>query len=230
MKVFAISDLHLSGDGDKPMDIFGSQWDHHWDRICEDWKEKVSDEDLVLIAGDISWAMTLQQAVPDLRSIEDLPGKKVLLRGNHDYWWNSLSKVMAALGSTCNVLQNNAFRFGKYLIAGSRGWMIPGEQTTAQDQKIFLRELQRMTLSLEAAERMRESGDRLIIMTHYPPFNEKFEPSEMTALFEEHRANTVLYGHLHGRSASLAPDGVLGTIRYQLTSCDHLDFKLFGPV
>ena len=226
MKIFAVSDLHLSGDCPKPMDIFGQNWENHWDKIREDWQSRVGDGDLVLIAGDISWAMTLEQAKVDLDEVDALPGKKVILRGNHDYWWGSLSKVAAAMGPSCCPLQNNALRYGRCLIAGSRGWTVPGSNTNGQDRKIYARELQRLKLSLDQAKAQRREGDMLIVMTHFPPFNERQEPSEVTELLEACGVDQVIYAHLHGYHQKNAFDGELRGIPYQLTSCDHLGFKL----
>ncbi len=140
MKVFAIGDLHLSGAVDKPMDVFGVAWDKHFLRIQTYWRERVATEDVVLIPGDISWAMHLDEAKPDLEFIANLPGEKILVRGNHDYWWNSLSKVRAALPPTIRALQNDSIRFDGVSIAGSRGWSCPGTSGfTASDEKIYER-------------------------------------------------------------------------------------------
>lgn len=226
MKIFAVSDLHLSGDSPKPMDVFGEDWANHWEKICDDWRQKVGDDDLVLISGDISWAMTLDQARVDLDAIDRLPGKKVLLRGNHDYWWASLSKVNAALGDSCTALQNNVLRFGRCLVAGSRGWTVPGTNTEAQDIKIYKRELGRLELSLRQAQQQRGSDDILVVMTHYPPFNERQQPSEVTDLLEAYHADFVIYGHLHGYYEKHAFNGMLRGIPYYLTSCDHLNFSV----
>jgi len=230
MKIFAVSDLHLSGDCPKPMNIFGQDWENHWEKIQDDWRSQVGENDLVLIGGDISWAMTLEQAKVDLDQIQALPGKKVLLRGNHDYWWGSLSKVAAAMGPSCCPLQNNALRYGRCLVAGSRGWTVPGTNTDGQDKKIYARELQRLQLSLDQAKKMRKEEDMLIVMTHFPPFNERQEPSEVTALLESYQVDYVIYGHLHGYYQRHAFDGELRGIPYQLTSCDHLGFSIFQIV
>ena len=227
MKIFAVSDLYLSGNCPKPMDVFGQNWENHWGKIQDDWRSRVSDEDLVLIAGDISWAMTLEQAQVDLDQIDALPGKKVILRGNHDYWWGSLSKVEAAMGASCRPLQNNALRYGKCLVAGSRGWTVPGSNSDGQDKKIYARELQRLKLSLDQAKAMRREDDFLIVMTHFPPFNERQEVSEVTELLEAYRVDYVIYAHLHGYYQRNAFDGRLRDIPYQLTSCDHLGFGVF---
>jgi len=224
MRVFAIGDLHLSLAQPKPMDIFGTHWSDHWSRIRENWAAVgISDGDLVLIPGDISWAMNLRDAAMDLSSIGELPGVKVFIRGNHDYWWNSLSKVRTALPTGAYAIQNDALRFPGVVVCGTRGWTCPGSAGFAQeDNKLYLRELIRMEMSLNEAEKLRTEGDRLIAMIHYPPFNERREPSGFTELFERHGADVVVYGHLHGRSCRTAFEGTLNRVDYALTSCDHL--------
>ena len=153
MRLFAIGDLHLPGGDDKPMDVFDPGWNGHFFRISEDWRERVSPEDTVLIPGDISWALQLGNALPDLQAIGELPGRKILLKGNHDYWWTSLSRVRAALPEGMQVLQYDAIDLGDIVICGSRGWNQPTEDTPLEkeDEKIYLRELQRLELSLQAA-------------------------------------------------------------------------------
>ena len=185
MHVYAISDPHLSFTEDKPMSVFGAVWENHWDEITADWKAKVQSDDVVLIAGDISWAMYLQDAVKDLELIGALPGTKILIRGNHDYWWSGISKVRAVLPEGTYCLQNDALKIGKYVFAGSRGWSVPetGAAQSAEDAKIFEREIIRMELSLTAADKLREEGDKLIAMIHYPPFNSRYENSPFTKLF-----------------------------------------------
>ena len=221
MRVFAISDLHLSGAAPKPMDIFGRRWTDHWARIQNNWHALgIGEEDAVLIAGDISWAMTLEQAAVDLKEIAALPGRKILLRGNHDYWWNSLTKVRQALHPTVMAIQNDALRIGDFCFCGSRGWTVPGSANfKADDRKIYERELLRMSLSLEAAQKL---GGRIIAMIHYPPFNERQEPSGFVELFEQKGVELVVYGHLHGKSCLSAFEGSIRGVEYRLTSCDHL--------
>ena len=225
MKVFAIGDLHLSGADPKPMDIFGSHWGNHFERIREDWLQRVSQEDLVLIPGDISWAMKLEDAVVDLDSIGALPVQKVLTRGNHDYWWKSPTKIRARLLPGTYVLQNDSIQFGGVTVCGSRGWVSPGGLGYKQeDEKIYQREVLRMGLSLQAAKKPPDG--KLVVMIHYPPFNERQEPSGFVELFEQYGVDLVVYGHLHGKSCRSAFEGRLGSVEYRLTSCDHLGFKL----
>lgn len=227
MKIFAISDLHLSGHSPKPMDVFGSHWEGHWGRIRDAWISAVSEEDAVLLPGDISWAMTIEQAAPDLAEIGSLPGAKALLRGNHDYWWGSVNRVRSALPKGMYAVQNDCLRFGNAVICGTRGWTCPGSSSWegAEDEKIYLREQIRLRLTLDAAKRLLSAGDTLIAMLHFPPFNERLEQSGFTALLEEYGVNAVLYGHLHGIPAGSAFEGARNGVTYHMVSCDYLGFK-----
>ena len=221
--IYAISDLHLGNSVDKPMEIFGKHWEGHFDKIKKDWLEKVSPEDVVLIAGDTSWAMSLEEAKSDFEALAALPGEKVILRGNHDYWWQSLGKVRDALPEGFFVVQNNVVRIGKYLFCGSRGWTT--ESDAAEDKKIYDRELIRLELSLSAMEKARQEGDVVIGMTHYPPFDLTQEPTPVTELFTKHKVSTVVYGHLHGNVYAKKRIYIAG-VEYLLTSCDLVAFSL----
>ena len=227
MKVFAISDLHLSSVVQKPMDIFGPGWDDHFERIKKDWNKKVQDDDLVIIAGDISWGMYLEEAKPDLDLIGSLPGKKVILRGNHDYWWKSISKVREILPNNMFAVQNDCLRFDNVLVCGTRGWTVPEtEFKSNEDEKIFNRELIRLELSLQEMQKQRKDGDYVIVMVHYPPFNSTMKASAVTEIIEKYNPDYVIYGHLHGRNCRVKLDYTLNGIRYLLTSCDQIDCKL----
>lgn len=227
MKVFGISDLHLSINNPKPMDIFGGAWSNYLDDIEASWNEKVSDDDIVLIAGDISWAMTLENVKPDLEYIGKFKGKKVILRGNHDYWWHSISTIRKLLPENMYAVQNDCIRIENVLIGGSRAWTTPEKDfTTLDDKKIYDRELIRMKLSLENMKKMRKDGDRVIFMTHFPPFNSKLESSEFTKLFTEYKVDCVVYGHLHGENCRVIPSFSLDGVRYYLTSCDLVNNTL----
>ena len=228
MKVYAISDLHLSGNNPKPMDIFGGSWANYMQEIEADWRAKVADDDVVLIAGDISWAMHLADAQSDLDRICALPGKKAFIRGNHDYWWKAIGAVRAALSGGGFAVQNDCVRIGNVLVCGSRGWTTPENAggVSAEDKKIYEREVGRMRLSLAAMEKMRADGDRVAVMIHYPPFNGRFEPSPFTALFGEHRVDAVVYGHLHGNLGRVCLRREIDGIPYYLTSCDLVRNRL----
>ena len=225
MTVYAIGDLHLPAGDDKPMDIFGAHWEHHFERICEDWLRNVGVNDVVLLPGDISWAMRLSDARQDLDSIGRLPGVKVITRGNHDYWWSSISRVREALTGNTYALQNDAIRLGDMLIAGTRGWILPTDGVAADDVRIFERECARLRLSLERARRM-DKDAMLICMLHYPPLTEQVRDTAMTQLMKEFGVSHVVYGHLHGPSLAGAFRGVDCGIEYHQVSCDGLGFKL----
>lgn len=228
MKIFAISDPHLSFDDLKPMNIFGSVWDNHWEDIVKDWNERVSDEDVVLIAGDISWAMKLEDAKRDLELIGKQKGKKVIIRGNHDYWWSSYKKVKDIIPEGLYAIQNNAVKFGKVIICGSRGWSVPelGVETEEQDVKLYEREKLRLEMSLKDAISMKEEGDVIIAMMHFPPFNSRYLSSHYTDLFKEYGVTSVVYGHLHGNASRTQLIYEKQGVKYYLTSCDKLNNSL----
>ena len=227
MKIYAISDLHISTNTNKPMDVFGGNWVGYLDKIKCDWQEKVTDDDLVLIGGDISWAMNLDDAKKDVESLKDLKGIKVMIKGNHDYWWSGIGKVRDMLPQGFYALQNDSIRFDGVVICGSRCWSVPGSPDfNEQDRKIYLRETERLKLSLSSAKKIMQDGDKLVALVHYPPFNVKREDSEFTKIFEEFGVDTVIYGHLHGKSVRADKIVVKNGIKYYLTSCDQVDNKL----
>ncbi|MEG1613641.1 MAG: metallophosphoesterase [Clostridia bacterium] len=227
MKIFSISDLHLSFSSDKPMDIFGDAWANYFEEITLDWQKKVADDDIVLIAGDISWAMSLENAIVDMLEVSKLKGKKVIIRGNHDYWWSSYAKVKAATkGLEIYPIQNNAIRFDGYVICGTRGWSIANEGANEDDKKIFNREIIRLEISLKEAVSKLQTGDKLIAMVHYPPFDVNFANTPFTDLMEKYGVNKVVYGHLHGANCRSALNISKNGIEYYLTSCDKLANKL----
>lgn len=226
MRIFAISDLHLSNSTDKPMNIFGSIWDNHFEQISEDWENRVDNDDVVLIAGDISWAMYLDDVKKDLVAIAALPGTKVLIRGNHDYWWTSYTKVKEVLPSSIFCIQNNAIRLKDYIICGTRGWFI-AEKNQENDAKYINRELIRLELSITQAKKLQQNQhDKIIVMLHYPPFNSRLEDTAFTDLISKHNISTVVYGHLHGKNIRYTPIVNKGNTNYYLTSCDILENKL----
>ena len=225
MKIFAISDLHISSNGDKPMEVFGARWDGYIEKIQSDWAEKVTDDDVVLISGDLSWAMKLEDAVADLKTFAHLKGKKVIIKGNHDYWWNGITKVRNALPDNFYALQNDAIKLGNYVICGSRGWTLEN-MDNEQDKKIVMREVERFKLTLKDAVKLREEGDKLIVLIHYPPFDLKRNPSVFTELFEEFGVSCVIYGHLHGKDCKAEKVYVKNNIPYYLASCDLIGHKL----
>ena len=227
MKIFAISDLHISTNTDKPMDVFGGNWVGYLDKIKSDWQDKVSDEDLVLIGGDISWAMDICDAQKDIETLKELKGKKILIKGNHDYWWSGIGKVRDMLPEGFYALQNDSIRFDGVVICGSRCWSVPGAPDfKEQDMKIYLRETERLKLSLSAASKIKKDGDKLIALVHYPPFNVRRENSLFTDIFEQNGVDSVIYGHLHGKGVRADKLVVKNGVKYYLTSCDQVDNKL----
>lgn len=221
--IYAISDLHLDITKEKDMNIFGDNWQDYEEKIIKYWNG-IKDDDLVLIAGDISWAMKLEDAFVDLKRIDDLPGRKILLKGNHDYWWTSISKINKINFDNLEFLQNNAFVYNGIKICGTRGWN-PRDFTdfSEHDEKIFQRELLRLELSLNA--KVKEEFSEIIVMMHYPPFNKTNKPNEFEELFKKYKVKTVIYGHIHGKYAHNMPEGIINGIEYFCTSADKINFK-----
>lgn len=228
MKVYAISDLHLSTNNPKPMDIFGPAWDNYLDKIEFDWNSKVTDDDLVLLSGDFSWAMKLEDVVADFKFLEKLNGKKVIIKGNHDYWWSSISKLRNLLPKNTFALQNDAIKFDSVIICGSRGWLPPEkfDRSSDLDEKIYRREVLRLEMSLKQMEKLREENDKVIAMLHFPPSNTRYQDSEVTALLEKYNVDKVVYGHLHNYDKDLNLKYIKNGVEYYLTSCDLVDNKL----
>ena len=229
MSIFAISDPHLSFDPrvEKPMDIFGGEWVGHTEKLNTSWRETVKDNDTVIVAGDISWGLRLDEALADLNWIHDLPGKKILFKGNHDLWWSS-NKKLNALYDDMTFIQNG----GCYMvdedtyIAGTRGWITPGtDGFTEHDEKMYKRELLRLRMSIDEAK---ENGAKRIIgVLHYPPCDIKRGFSGFTDIFEEYGIKNVVYGHLHGESAHRTRiEGEIRGVNYNLISVDYTKGKL----
>jgi predicted phosphohydrolase len=226
------------------MEVFGPAWKEYASRIALHWKERVAPSDLVLIPGDISWAMRLDAALIDLQWIDALPGTKVLIRGNHDYWWGSLSKMVKVMPPSIHIVHNNVFVWGDVAIGGSRLWdtpeynfsaftvMQPNPQARpqedslpydpAEDEKIFVRELERLKLSLA---QLPKGATRKIAMTHYPPIGADLAPSRASAILEEYGVDTCVFGHLHSLREGSLPFGVARGVRYVFASCDYLGFS-----
>jgi len=246
MHVWAIADLHLSfGVQDKSMDYFGPAWAGHAEKIVGHWQRLIKPDDLVLIPGDISWAMRLEEAVPDLEWIHALPGTKVMIKGNHDYWWDSLSKMAKVLPPSIHVIQNNAFHWRDVSVAGARLWDTseygfgqfveykenPKEKkkkdvdvAVQQDlaEKQFVRELQRLELSLKE---LKPDAKHKIAMTHYPPVGADMKPSRASALLEKYGVQTCVFGHLHNLKTGCSLFGEARGIRYVLAACDYVHFQ-----
>ncbi len=203
MPIYTISDLHLSFAIDKPMSIFGEEWENHVDKIKKDWINKISNNDTVLIAGDTSWALKYSDAIHDLNFIDSLPGKKIIIKGNHDYWWASITKMNVEY-NTIKFIQNNSFVVENYNICGCRGWLRPiGEENTQQNIKIYNRELLRLKNSLDSIV---YKDNPIIILTHYP-FTYNGEDTEFTELIADYNVEKIIYGHLHGEYINKAFEG-----------------------
>lgn len=228
MKIFAIGDLHLSTAVNKPMNVFGMNWDDHEEKIFADWKKRVSEDDIVFIVGDISWASKVKEAKADLDIIASMPGNKYIIRGNHDYWWSTASALNKIFKEEdkMNFMNVNYQVVGDYAVCGTRGWICPNDMRFEEkDEAIYKREANRLKISLEEADKA--GYDKKIVLLHYPPSNESMEKTLFLDVINEYRPEHVIYGHLHGEeSFGLGIKGEIDGINYHLVSCDYLDFKL----
>ena len=228
MSVFAISDLHLSLTTNKPMDVFGGNWDRYVEKLKENWQNTISPDDTVVIPGDISWAMTLEEAEEDFKFIEQLNGKKIIGKGNHDYWWNSVTKMTAFFEKigvkTISLLHNNAFLCEDIIICGSRGWMIDDKE--AFDRKIQEREAGRLRLSLEAAKKIQNNNQDIYVFLHYPPSHRGAVCEPIVDVLKEYEIKQVYYGHLHG----IPKDSVTYMVENIKTTIISSDFLKFTPL
>lgn len=238
MSIYAIGDLHLSLNKEKPMDIFGGNWKNHEQKIKENWKNTVQDTDLVILPGDFSWEMHLKDMYNDFAYLNELPGKKLLLKGNHDYWWTTLAKMREFLQENkfenIDFVYNNSYLFEDKIIAGTRGWAL---NDTENSDKMNHREEERLKLSLQSG--VDNFGDKEIIcIMHYPPIIEEnkndannqsknLKVSNYVQIMKEYNVKTCLYGHLHGESHKEAFEGIIEGINFKLVSSDYLDFKLY---
>ena len=225
MNIFAIGDLHLSFDEriQKPMDIFGPSWVNHHEKVRKNWEEKVGEEDLVIIPGDVSWGLRADEAMADLRWIHRLPGRKVITKGNHDLWWTSVTRLNR-LYDDMTFLQNHCYMTAEGVaVCGTRGWICPGtEGFDEHDEKIYNRELLRLEFSLKEAEK---AGAKMTIAAlHYPPTNDKLQGSGFTRMLEDFNVRMCVYGHLHGKDAfKNGIKGVFNGIEYRLVSLDYVE-------
>lgn len=222
MPIYAISDLHLSYANPKPMDIFGEAWKDHDQRIAENWDAVVNPEDTVLVAGDNSWALRFDDALPDLDYIAARPGHKILIRGNHDYWWRreATNKMQAQIPYGITLMQGKAVVVNNIGITGTRGWRIELEEDKdAGDSRVMRRELNYLERGLQSIP---ESVDKRIVMLHYPPFNADLEPNEFADLLQAYKVDILVYGHIH---TGLYQEGDMNGVEYRLVSVDHTGFK-----
>ncbi len=240
MSIYVIGDLHLSFGVNKPMDIFGDNWKGHEEKIKKDWIEKVTDNDLVILPGDFSWSMKLEDTLKDFEYLSNLPGKKLLLKGNHDYWWNTVTKMRKFLEENnfknIDFIYNQGYVFENYIIAGTRGWSLLEEN---KDEKVLNRELVRLETSIKDGFQkdiqdlsIGESAQKeLIVFMHYPPIsNTKVlnnEEAKFVEIMKRYNVKKCFYGHLHGASIKDAFEGEYEGIEFKLISADALNFKLF---
>ena len=219
MALYAIGDTHLSLASDKPMDVFGGGWEGYVDKLREGFAQ-VEDGDTVVLCGDLSWAMGLEEGREDFAFLDSLPGRKLMLKANHDYWWNTAAKMNRFFQengfASLNILHNNCYEYGAYALCGTRGWFY--EETG--DQKVFRRELIRLEASLKAA------GERpKLCFLHYPPCYQGYVCREIIELLERYGVERCFYGHLHGGSHRLAVEGRYGQVDYHLVAADYLGFR-----
>lgn len=223
MALYAIGDLHLSFQANKPMDVFGGNWKGYVDKLREGLKV-ITPEDTTVLLGDLSWAMSMETAVEDFRFIDAIPGEKIILKGNHDYWWTTLNKFknfcQANGFGEMKVLNNAAFTYGDVALCGTRGWFYEEEKHGAKDEKVFKRELIRLETSLQLA------GDReKYCFLHYPPKFGTYQCDEILELFSKYGVTRCYYGHLHGDSHRLAFQGLHYGTEYTLVAADYLNFQ-----
>ena len=231
MSIFVIADLHLSFKNPKPMNIFGDNWENHEEKIKKDWMKKVTDKDLVILPGDFSWAMNLEDAKLDFAFLNELPGKKLLLKGNHDYWWTTLKKMREYVEennfNTIDFIFNNSYCYENKIITGTRGWTLNDLEGAG---KILNRELGRLELSLQEGIDKYGEDKPILVFMHYPPITNSaiLNHSELkfVEVMKKYKVQRCMYGHLHSHSHKDAIEGELEGIQFNLVSGDYLDFKL----
>ncbi len=227
MAIYTIADLHLSFNTDKPMEIFGENWQNYENKIQKDWKTKVKSEDLVILPGDFSWAMYLEETERDFEFINGLPGKKILLKGNHDYWWSTITSMRKYINergfTNIDFLYNNSYEFENKIIAGTRGWNISEEQ---EDVRLTNREIARLELSIKNGISKYGEDKEIIVFMHYPPVIRKNMNTDYIKLMKKYNIKKCFYGHLHSKSIYEAVEGRIDGIELKLVSSDALNFNL----
>lgn len=232
MSIYTIGDLHLSFHENKPMSIFGKNWKGHEEKIKIDWIEKVKENDLVVIPGDFSWSTYLKDTEEDFVYLNKLPGKKLILKGNHDYWWTTVTSMKKFLFEnnikTIDFLYNNSYMFDNKVIVGTRGW---AQIETEEDTKLSKREVARLELSIQDAENKYGKDKEMLVFMHYPPISESNiinnEINDYIKIMKKYNIKQCYYGHLHGMAIKEAIEGEYFGINFKLVSCDKLDFKLY---
>jgi len=223
MALYAIGDLHLSLASNKPMEVFGDGWRDYVRRLEEAFSQ-LNDDDVIVLCGDLSWGMSLEESLEDFRFIDSLPGKKYLMKGNHDYWWNTVSKMdrffLANGLHTLEILHNNCKFYRDIALCGTRGWFYELDNQGTHDEKVLLREVGRLETSLKAA------GDRPILaFLHYPPLYTGYRCPEIIKKLQEYRVERCFYGHLHGPTHKRAIEGTVENVTYSLVAADYLGFQ-----
>ena len=227
MAIYVIGDLHLSFNTNKPMDIFGENLQNYEEKIKQDWLSKVEPEDAVILPGDFSWAMYLDETDKDFEFINDLPGKKFLLKGNHDYWWTTVTSMRRYIQEqgfeNIDFLYNNSYEFENKIIAGTKGWNISEDQ---EDIRLKKREVERLELSIKDGLSQYGENKEIVVFMHYPPLTKNYMNTDYTRLMKKYNIKRCYYGHLHASSISDAIERNVDGIEYKLVSSDGLDFKL----
>lgn len=234
MSLFVIGDLHLALNEDKPMNIFGDNWLNHDEKIKKDWESKVTEKDTVILVGDFSWSMHLKDTIKDFEFLNSLPGKKILLKGNHDLWWTTVTNMKNFLKENnfqnIDFLHNNSFLIENKIITGTRGWTLNTEETE-DSKKIIKRECIRLKMSIEQGIKLYGEDKEIIVFMHYPPITNinvlKNETTDFMKIMMDYNIKRCFYGHLHGNSIKDAVEENINGIELKLVSSDGLDFKLF---
>lgn len=234
MSLFVIGDLHLALNEDKPMNIFGDNWLNHDEKIKKDWESKVTEKDTVILVGDFSWSMHLKDTTKDFEFLNSLPGKKILLKGNHDLWWTTVTNMKNFLKENnfqnIDFLHNNSFLIENKIITGTRGWTLNTEETE-DSKKIIKRECMRLKMSIEQGIKLYGEDKEIIVFMHYPPITNinvlKNETTDFMKIMMDYNIKRCFYGHLHGNSIKDAVEENINGIELKLISSDGLDFKLF---
>ena len=223
MALYAIGDLHLSLGADKPMDVFGGSWENYVEKIKLGFSSLHAD-DVCVLCGDLAWGMTMEQALPDFQFIEALPGKKILLKGNHDFWWSTAKKAYSFFEAhdmhTMDILNNNCYFYGDYAICGTRGWFYEEDAAGTHTGKMLAREALRLEASLKAAE-----GKPIYCFLHYPPIYQGYKCPEMLELLDKYEVERCYYGHLHGYTHRRAFEGMREKTEYALIAADYVAFQ-----
>ncbi|MBQ7416431.1 MAG: metallophosphoesterase [Oscillospiraceae bacterium] len=228
MALYAIGDLHLSLGAEKPMDVFGGNWVGYMDKLKEGLSV-IQPEDTTILLGDLCWGLSLEESQPDFAWINEIPGRKIILKGNHDYWWSTAAKFNKFCENNgfenLFILNNNYYEYDGWAICGTRGWFFEEERSGEHDEKVFKRELLRLEASLKSAGELPK-----MVFLHYPPRYKGYQCDEILQLLEKYEVRRCFYGHLHGPSHKLAMEGLWDGVEFRLVSADFLDFKPFTVI